>query len=57
MHRDIEPVLLAYLVCGVLLALLQIISIVFSSAYCAALSRRLNITFVFWDSLSQFSVK
>jgi hypothetical protein len=38
--RDIEPVLLAYLASGVVLAILQILAIVLSSAYCAVLSRR-----------------
>lgn len=42
MNRDVKPVLLAYLGCGVLLAILQIVSIVLSSAYSAALSRREN---------------
>ena len=40
MTRDIMPVLLAYLGCGVILAILQIIAIVLSSAYSAALARR-----------------
>ena len=40
MATDIKPVLTAYLGCGVVLALLQIISIVLSSAYSAALTRR-----------------
>lgn len=40
MARDIQPVLNAYLGCGVALALLQIIAIVLSSAYSAALNRR-----------------
>ena len=40
MSRDIEPVLLTYLASGVVLAILQILAIVLSSAYCAVLSRR-----------------
>jgi hypothetical protein len=42
MARDIEPVLLAYLASGVVLAILQILAIVLSAAYCAVLSRRLH---------------
>lgn len=40
MSRDIKPVLDAYLGCGVALALLQIMTIVLSAAYSAALNRR-----------------
>jgi len=40
MKRDIMPVLLAYLGCGVILAILQIVAIVLSAAYSAALARR-----------------
>ncbi|XP_023331651.1 tetraspanin-3 [Eurytemora carolleeae] len=42
MTRDIEPLLLGYLISGTLLALLQMVCIVMSSAYCAALTRRVQ---------------
>ena len=42
MSRDIEPVLVLYLGCGVVLAVTQLLAVVLSSAYTAALSRRNN---------------
>jgi hypothetical protein len=40
MPREIQPMLLAYLASAVVLAILQILAIVLSSAYCAVLKRR-----------------
>lgn len=42
MTNDVEPVLTAYLGCGVALALLQILAVVLSASYAAALNRRSN---------------
>jgi len=42
MENDVEPMLTAYLGCGVALALLQILAIVLSASYAAALNRRKN---------------
>jgi len=51
MTRDIEPLLLGYLISGTLLALLQMVCIVMSSAYCAALTRRSIFDFVTYQSI------
>lgn len=40
LERDVQPVLLTYIVCAVVLALLEIISLVLASAYAAAISRK-----------------
>jgi len=40
MDRDVQPLLIAYLGCGVVLAILQLLAIVLSAAYTAVISRR-----------------
>jgi len=40
LRRDVLPLLLAYIGCGVLVALVQILSLVLASAYAAAISRK-----------------
>jgi len=40
MKRDVHPLLLTYIICAVVLALIEIISVVLASAYVAAISRK-----------------
>jgi len=42
LERDIEPVLLTYIGCGVVLALVEILAMVLSAAYVAAISRKMR---------------
>jgi len=42
LHRDIVPVLLNYIICAVVLALLTILTVVLAAAYVAAITRKAN---------------
>jgi len=42
LERDVEPVLIAYIGCAVVLALLQILGLVLAAAYVAAITRKMK---------------